>query len=62
MSSSHAIAAILVEPDLDKVSVKRIAWAFGCARKDTEEERQLYRLLLRKLDRVRAQRTESEAA
>lgn len=55
------VAAALAA-DIDTLSVKRIAWLFGCARKDSEDERQLYKLLVRKLDRLRAARIEGEAA
>lgn len=32
----------------DKASLKRLAWAYGCAKKDSDEERQLRELLLAK--------------
>lgn len=44
--------------DLDAVSIKRIAWAFGCAKRDSEEESELYRMLLAKVERIQAQRGE----
>jgi hypothetical protein len=34
---------------LGNSSIKRIAWAFGCAKRDSEEEAKLYRLLLSKV-------------
>ena len=34
---------ILVDPAT--ASTKRIAWAFGCAKKDSDEERQLFLIL-----------------
>lgn len=30
----------------DTVSLKRIAWAYGCSKKDSDEERQLKAILL----------------
>ena len=54
--TSHRIASILTA-DLDDLSVKRIAWAFGCAKKDSDEEIALYKLLLDKLERIRAERS-----
>lgn len=41
--TGHAIAVGI------NASLKRIAWAFGCAKKGSDEERQLRELLLRKL-------------
>jgi hypothetical protein len=40
-------ASILLNPDT--ASLKRIAWAFGCAKKGSDEERQLEALLREKL-------------
>lgn len=41
---------------LATASIKRIAWAFGCAKKDSDEERDLYRLLLERIAELRAKR------
>lgn len=51
---SRGVAKILVEPE--SASLKRIAWAFGCAKKDSEEEAALYRLLVERVAAVRAAR------
>ena len=37
------------EQDLSSLSIKRLAWAFGCARPDSETESKLYRLLVQKV-------------
>ncbi len=42
-------ASIIADPD--RASLKRIAWAFGCAKKDSDEEAMLRRILI-----VRAQK------
>ena len=48
---STAIAAgVLLEP-IENVSLKRVAWAFGCAKKGSDEERQLLALLWRVIGR-----------
>ncbi|MDQ3295087.1 MAG: hypothetical protein M3619_00695 [Myxococcota bacterium] len=31
-------SASILTADLDTVSVKRLAWAFGCAKKNSDEE------------------------
>lgn len=49
-------AAMVITKDLDGLTVKRIAWAFGCAKKDSDEEVELYRLLLAKIERLKEQR------
>lgn len=41
---------------LADVPIKRIAWAFGCAKKDSIEETALYRLLLAKVEAIREER------
>lgn len=46
----------ILTADLDSVGVKRLAWAFGCSKKDSEEEAELYRRLVEKLDRIKGQR------
>jgi hypothetical protein len=38
------------------VSVKRLAWAFGCCKAGSDEEVALYNLLLDKLDSIRKER------
>lgn len=43
-----ALAGILLLP-LEQVSLKRAAWAYGCAKKGSKEEEQLLDLLLRVL-------------
>lgn len=45
--NQRTVAAILVNPDA--CSLKRLAWAFGCAPKGSDEERQLRELLLEKV-------------
>lgn len=50
------VASILTEPD--KVSTKRLAWAFGCAKKDSDEERALYKLLRERMVQLAAERGE----
>jgi len=35
--------------DPDTASLKRVAWAYGCSRKDSEDEKRLLELLRRKL-------------
>ena len=42
--SRAAVARTIVTADT--ASLKRLAWAFGCAKKDSDEERQLRELLL----------------
>ena len=39
-------------------SIKRLAWAFGCAKKGSDEELQLYRLLVERIATLRAEREE----
>jgi len=45
--NQRTVASILTNPDA--ASLKRIAWAYGCAPKGSDEERQLRTLLLEKL-------------
>ena len=52
--ASRQVADILINPD--GASVKRIAWAFGCAKKDSDEECALYRVLRERMERVIAER------
>lgn len=42
----------MASPIDSSASIKRIAWAFGCAKKDSEEEARLYRLLKVKLREI----------
>lgn len=48
-SAARTAAGIIENPQSS--SVKRLAWAFGCAKRDSDEEIALYRILV---DRVRA--------
>lgn len=43
---AKTMAAIFDDPD--SVSLKRIAWAYGCARKGSDEEEKLLAVLLEK--------------
>jgi len=43
---------VLIDPEA--ASLKRIAWGYGCAKKDSEEEAALYRLLCDRVARLRA--------
>lgn len=54
--SNGTQAGILSNPDA--ASTKRIAWAFGCAKKDSDEERALYRVLRERFAKVLAERGE----
>ncbi len=45
-------ATLLTNPD--GASLKRIAWAFGCSKKDSDEERALYYVLLERVNKERA--------
>ena len=45
-SSPRAVAQTICHPN---ASLKRIAWAFGCAKKGSDEERQLRDLLVAKV-------------
>jgi len=45
-----------VSHPLASASIKRIAWAFGCAKKDSDGERELYRLLLERTAELQAER------
>jgi hypothetical protein len=55
--SRHAASVLLA----DNPSVKRLAWAFGCAKKDSDEEVALYRRLRAHFEQLfaaeRAERT-----
>ena len=51
---SRGVAKILIDPD--SASTKRIAWAFGCAKKDSDEEAALYKLLCDRVAKLRAER------
>lgn len=42
----RTVAAILSDPE--RCSLKRLAWAYGCAPKGSDEERQLREILLEK--------------
>lgn len=54
--SNGTQAGILTNPDAH--SVKRIAWAFGCARKGSDEEAALYRVLRERFAKMAAERGE----
>lgn len=48
-----AIANVFVNPD--GASIKKLAWAYGCAKRGSDEERQLLELLVarvRKLEQL----------
>ncbi len=49
-------SASILTADIDTISVKRIAWAFGVAKKNSDEEVALYKLLVEKLERIKAGR------
>lgn len=49
-AGSPGFDKVLSEP-LENVTLKRAAWAFGCAKKGGEEERQLRELLLKVVER-----------
>ncbi len=49
MNGKAPILATLMAQD---PSLKRLAWAYGCAKKDSEEERQLREALLTKADEM----------
>lgn len=53
MKAHSRHTASVLTADLDAVSVKRLAWAFGCAKKDSDEEIALYRLLVEKMAKLR---------
>jgi hypothetical protein len=57
-TSTRASTSILADPA--SASIKRIAWAFGCSKKDSEEERALYKLLLERTEQLRLARTQAE--
>lgn len=50
VSVSHDTAASVIE-DPDRASLKRIAWAYGCAKKGSDEERMLRTILLERARR-----------
>lgn len=43
----RTLANIVLHPD--QASLKRIAWAYGCSKKGSEEERQLHEILAARL-------------
>lgn len=43
----HPSAGIITNPD--SASLKRVAWAYGCAKKGSDEERQLLAVLVEKV-------------
>lgn len=51
--------AIFQNPD--GASIKRIAWAFGCAKKNSDEEIQLYKILLARAAKITAERARDAA-
>jgi len=53
MVSSRTKASILVNPE--SASTKRLAWAFACAKKDSDEEIALYRLLVERFAKLAAE-------
>ncbi len=52
--ASKSISSIIVDPA--SASTKRIAWAFGCAKKDSDEEIALYRVLVERIEELRSKR------
>lgn len=44
MSLTRTLANVLVHPE--QASLKRIAWAYGCAKKGSDEEAKLEKLLI----------------
>lgn len=56
-SMSQCVAAEVVA-DPSSMSIKRLAWAFGCAKADSETELQLYRALVDRVAAVIAARQE----
>jgi len=56
MESSRHFSSVFLKPE--SVSIKRLAWAFGCAKKDSDEERQLYRMLRERFEKLLAERRE----
>lgn len=53
-SVQRATASILIDPDT--ASTKRIAWAFGCAKKGSDEELALFRILRERFDKLGIER------
>jgi hypothetical protein len=53
VSVSHDTAASIIEKP-DASSLKRIAWAYGCAKKESDEERILRDILIDRVMRERA--------
>jgi len=51
-AGNRASSKILADPEA--ASLKRIAWAFGCSRKNSDEEAALCRLLCDRVARLRA--------
>jgi hypothetical protein len=50
-SLTHGVSSVFEVP-LAKVSLKKIAWAFGCSKKGSEEEQRLRDLLVSKVREV----------
>jgi hypothetical protein len=48
--------------DLQSASLKRIAWAYGVAKKGSETERQLEKALVEKVEQIKAVRARECAA
>jgi hypothetical protein len=48
--------------DPDGASLKRIAWAFGCAKKGSDEEIALFRILRERFERLETERDALEPA
>lgn len=46
-TSPRAVTQIIINAETS--SLKRIAWAYGCSKKDSDEERQLHALLVEKV-------------
>jgi hypothetical protein len=56
MNAAVRTAAATVFADPNGASIKRVAWAFGCAKKDSDEEVKLYRILLEKVAQIERSR------
>lgn len=53
-SATRAAAGIIADPGSG--SIKRLAWAFGCAKKGSDEEVELYRILVERMAALKAAR------
>ena len=60
IAEDKRVMTLIANPD--DASLKRIAWAFGCAKRDSEQERVLYRILLERVEQLRREREARDAA